>query len=476
MDPVKLKFKSVEDKQKAIEELGDVEDVPAGVALDDKYLAEYDLKLNGLMDSEIDPEFDPAAAPPDPGAEPAATDPPVDPPPGSPPPAPDPLAAATAPLHAEIERVRGENSSIVGEFEQKLAQQKKDFEDKIESLKTPAAPPPEEAPQAGKYASEMSDIEKEIERVDQELNNVPEDEYEKRVKLLAEQTKRNTRMNVLLNKSQMEALKQSTKETADRKAADEKRQNDDARRKQIADEKKRLAETRTNRVKATESFRKESPEFQGKQTYEEMETDYVNFSDQVASRYYNKRADQLLPEQIEIAMQAFQDKSPHLMPKIMDLKEPAEMQKYILLTEIESARLGLQLDKYTGKWFQRKDDAGNKVGLPDMDTAYDYVKKTKGITATHVADMVAKAAAEVKKAMERRTDPGEIDDPHRGEELNDGMTAEVAQKVMEEHDEEKIELMARQAVAAGKPLPREVQYLNRALTFLKLDPITGQVS
>ncbi|HUS94028.1 MAG TPA: hypothetical protein VMZ24_02500 [Patescibacteria group bacterium] len=455
-----LTFKSLEEKQKAIETLGDVDDAPAGTVIDDKYLSEYDQKLEALMNSKVDPEHNPEETPPETPPEPKPE-----------PEKPDPIVQATAPLRSEIERLRAENAQRDAE----LKQRQKEFEDKIAELqKQKPAEKQDEVVPPSKYEAEITDVEKEIERLEQEIASVPEDEYEKKLSLLNEKTKKYGKINTLMRKAQFEAIKQSNKELAEIKEKEEKRKKDSERTREIEEANRKRDQARTERIKEAEAFRKIKTEFQSEKSYDEMEREYSTFSQDVASRYYGRSPDRLSPEEIEIAMQSYMDKSPVLMGKIADLQEPKDFKKYMLLTEVESARLGLTLDKYTGKWYQRKDSYGNKVVLPDLETAYDYVKKVKGITAAEIAELQKKTAAEVKKAMERRTDPGEIDAPHSGENADDGMTVEMAQKVIAEYDEEKTELMARQSIVAGKPLPREVQYINRALSVLKLDPITGQ--
>ena len=47
-------------------------------------------------------------------------------------------------------------------------------------------------------------------------------------------------------------------------------------------------------------------------------------------------------------------------------------------------------------------------------------------------------------------------------------------KLVEGYDEERLQIMANQALKAGKPMPKEVEYINRALGILNLDLITGQ--
>jgi len=466
MDPQVLKFKTFEDKQKAIEELGDVEDTPPGVVMSEEYIAEWDEKYAALESAEVDPEFNPDDTPADP---PAGDTPPADPPPGSPPPE-NVIEQATAPLRSEIERMQSRHNSELENYK-KIQQE---MMEKIDKL-TPQAPAekPDDTPESSKYDTEMNDLTKEIENIERDLNDIPEDEYEKRMKVMTEHSKKNSRLTTLLRKAQFEALKQNNKEMADIKAADQKRQDEAKRKQAIQEDNRRREETRLNRIKEAEAFRTQVKEFGGKKTYEEMESDYDSFVDKLGERYFQRSASQLLPEEREIALAAYQDKSPVLMSKISDLKEPEDMQKYILLTEVESARLGLTLDKHTGKWYQKKDGAGNKVVLPDLETAYDYVKKIKGITANQIAEMQKNTALQVKKAIEQRTNPGEIDEPHRSPDADDGMTEEVARKVLEEYDEERTELLARQAVSSNKPLPREVVYVNRALALLKLDPITG---
>ena len=479
-----LVFKTSEDHRAAIDALGDVEDAPAGVTMDAEYLAKYDARLQALMDAKIDPEYvaptpeEEAAAtaaaaavaagtktPEEIAAETAATE-------AAAAAATDPIEAATAPLRAQIDEMRRQTSSALSEWEVK----KKEMEDKIEALRTatPAAPAaPVEPATPNAVDVEIDQVHKEIEDLEKEMNGIGEDDYENKADLAAKQARKATRLSILTRKSQVEMAKLHSEEMAKVKAENQKREDDAKRKLEIKEKEHKKEANEAARITATESFRKSRPEFSGKKPYKQMETEHANFAYDVASRYWNRRPDQIEPAEAEVAMAAYLDNSPALMAKVADLKEPADMRKYILLTEIEMAQMGLELDKYNGKWNQRTDAMGRKVVLPDMDTAYDYIQKKNGITAAQITEMQKTTAQNVKAALDRRTNPGEIEAAHVAEGLGNDMTKEEAIKIMQDHDEEKLQIMATQALKAGKPMPREVEFTNRALAVLKLDPIVG---
>lgn len=472
-----LKFKTAEEKQAAIAALGDAEDAPAGTPINAEYLAEYDQKLDSLMNSEIDPDYEKPAdlppgedPPPDPNA-PADPPPTPEPPPTDPPPD-DPVERATAPLRSQIEALRQERSSMVNDFQKKQDDMAKKIEE-LQKQKPLAEPKPPEPDVASEVTKEMDLIQKEIENVEEEMNGIDADDTEKRAELAEKHAKKTSRLTILLRKSHVEAIKKYNTELGQVKEENKKRE-DDLKRRQDADEKKRKQQANEEaRVKQTEAFRTRNAEFQGSKSYKQMEKEHAAFAYEVATRYFGKRSDQITPAEAEVAMAAFVDKVPNLMSKITDLKEPEDLRKYMLLSEIEMTQAGLELDKYTGNWNQRTDARGNKVILPDMETAYDYVKKTKGIAAQEITDMQKKTAQNVKVAMDRRTDPGEIDSPHLREGLGNDMTKEEAIEIMNSHDEEELQLIATQALKGGKPLPKKVEYVNRALAVLGMDPIVG---
>ena len=474
MEQEVLKFKTAEEKQVAINDLGDAEDAPPGVPITKEYLAEYDKKLDALLHSEIDPAHEaPAEPPPDPNnpETPAAATPPVvEPPPVETP--PDPIELATAPLKSQIDQMRTERSSMVSDFQQKQNEMLKKIED-IQKAKPPEVQTPPETPVPSTTEAEMDGVQKEIEGLEQEMNGIGEEEYEKKAELATKHAQKTGRLTLLMRKNHREFMKKNNEELASIKEANKKRE-DDAKRRQ--ENEKRENQKTTNekaRIAETEDFRNRHPEFKSNKSYKEIEAEYATFAYDVATRYWNKRSDQIKPNEAEIAMAAYNEGTPSVLEKVKDLTPPDSLKTYLLLSEIEFTQMGCEFDKFRGEWIQKKDSRGNNIVLPDMDFAFDAVKKRKGITAQELTELTKKTAENVKAAMDRRTDPGEIDAPHTPAGMGNDMTKEEAVKLMQDHDEEKLQLMATQALKSGKPMPKEVEYVNRAFAILGMDPIVG---
>ena len=147
-----------------------------------------------------------------------------------------------------------------------------------------------------------------------------------------------------------------------------------------------------------ESFRTDIPELKGTMTYNEMENQYIQFGRDIAATYYDKNESAVTASETEITMNKYLNKVPSLMEKLGEQgklgREPNDLRRYLILSEIDMLRKGLKLNLATGKWEE------SETRHPDLQSSYDYWKRINGVRAKErIADM-EKGAAEMLKAVQ----------------------------------------------------------------------------
>jgi hypothetical protein len=424
-----LIFKSPDEKQKALDSIDT--DPPPGVNIEE-FNTQTEAKIDEIMNAPIDdsvaePTADPQADPQEPAkveepkVETSAQQEPVS----------TPKTAADEELlmaQRKAAYLQQQLDSSQRQWESKF----ENFEKKLEALQTQ---PPKEEPKKTQTDSELIEVQTEINKLEQEMNNLDEydEDFLKKIKRsnslqLRLQTLNARKYQDLIKKQQSEIDRLTNTQRLERQQ-EEERNAEELQYKQM------------------DSFKggKDFPELNTQKSYKEMMTEYYDFSREVGSAYYNMPTNQVTDDQTEIAMQQYLSGSTVLKEamRARGIKEPEELNKFVVLSEVDAIKRGYVLDKITGKWVQLKDPHGNPVNFPDHASAYNYLKMNNGEMTRKLIDTQKTTANEVLHAVTRRADPVELDSrSQRGDDIIE-MSKDEASKILEKTDLETVVLRAR---------------------------------
>jgi len=479
-----LTFKTLDEKQKALDAINT--EPPPGVNID-QFQSETEAKIDEIMTAAVDEK--PAA----PGNEPPPEDPPAgdepnidmrlspDPPPADPKPE-DPPDDNEPNLDMNIQNPPPEKggSNLTVEQENELLKRNNDYltqlqetnsretdekikslEKKIDDLKKagPAATDGQPAPDSS-IDKEMTDIRTEIAELEKIMNTEDDDLYdtEAQLKNVKRASQLNLKLSALQQKKMEDLITQQAGEIKELKSEQK------LKRKALEDEEKD-----TKRDRSIEDFRKLIPALRGDKKYSEMEEEYSSFATQVASAYFNVSPKYVKAKDTEIAMQKYLAGNPILNEALIarGVQEPADMRKFVILSEIDALRQGYVLDKISGKFVQLKTPEGNRVSFPSLRSAYLHLQQENGEYGKNILKAQKNAAKNILHAMTRKADPVELtSEQQRGAAIDD-MTEERADEIIRKFSTDEVVMRARKSFK--DPLVTEY---NKALLKKGYAPLT----
>ncbi len=457
-----LKFKSEEERAKAYEEIPDVDDAPPGVKLDE-WQEEMEKRIEEIDEAEIDEEFQSEPSEEEnqnAGSEPEVTDS------GS-----NESVPETNFAQARIDNLQEERKAMMAQFEKErndMANKIKNLEEKFNSSSSTHQPDTEPEPdkKIQEKDQEISNIQKQIDELEEAMNDVDDPFDEDVQKAVVKSSRLNSRLNRLMAEKYKIELSNNAKEIRELRERQEKDKRQLEEDQELKAQQKAQADTRAKTVKMLESFRNKE-EFKSKKSFDALENEYANFAMDCAIADTGKAPNEITASDSEKAVQKYLDKTPLLLEKIREkgISEPEDMREFLIMSDVNALRMGVQLNKHTGEWNELLNDDGKQISFPDMESAYDYYKKQKGITGQELLNAERRAAKNIMAAIQKRANVKELNEAHETDRVED-MDKDMASKIISEWDEEEVIEIARRDINSKK-----VQTYNKALMTMGLDPI-----
>lgn len=433
-----LTFKSEEDRAKALDHISqqipDVDKIEPGVDIDElgkKYEKELDEIMTAAIDAEAeewkaleadDKKEGPKEGTPD--VKPRESEPEPDVP------------------NFEVENIRRTSAKMQADYEEALKKQQEDFkkyqeetEKKIADLK-PKEDKPVIDPDLNRRIDEKS---VELKQTIMDLNKIDgfDEEF---VKLTNKERQIRLELDGLKEKKFQSIFEDSQKKIQAVKESEEKRQQqweeDKKKEKERLEHEKKMEAAKslaTQTFSRVEKFREGIEDLKGGRSYEEMEGDYVKFSKNVASIFFDKSPEDVTPEERDSAFAKYLKKVPALIERLKasGLKEPEDLQKYIILSDINAIYTGQEFDYNEGTWKPVLNDQGVQIGMPSMKAAYNYYREKNGQNGQNSLKREKESIDSFKKSINQRTGVVELDQSFQrgGKEQ---LTAEAAQKIIDE--------------------------------------------
>jgi len=423
-------FKTEEERDKALAEIPDIDDAPTGVNLD-QWKNEQMSKMYEIENAKIGKGEDTSSNQDQPTLAPTGTD-----------------DTPKNDYEKEIERLNRRAANL----EDQRDSISNKYESQIQELRTEIAgikEKPAENHKDIKTDEDIQEVQNAISQLEKEMNRMDEDDddYIKKV--------------MKMNKLSMSLNSLITKRNADitQKHEDELKKLKDKQEKEKVLNKRE--ETFAKNGKAIEKFRETVPELQGDVPYEEMGNEYGKFARELAALYYDKPLDDIEDTDAEKVIVKYLKKTPELMEVVQEqgLKEPTDMRKFILLSEINALRTGYVQNR-RGEWIKYTDDDGEQVRFKNLKSAYNHMMEENGSKKKELLNAEKKAATGMMNAINKRASITELDGDHRNVDINE-MSEETAHDMVEKYDEDTIVLRARKNF--NDPL---VQEYNKALIRL----------
>ena len=436
-----ISFKSEEERSQAINEITtDFDDAPVGIS-HEEFMDQNERKLDEIMSAEIvedDPGTDDSSGGDELGDQQSDQEAGVQPegdqqvepkPDAGEPPAKDPTEMEW--LENRNKALKEQNEEIASNFSNELSVLK----DEIARLKSGSKEPSPEGKEeeALPVDSEISTIQKEIDDLETYMNRDDLDRYDE------EYQKKQTKLS--LNISKLNRLMNKRSEEIILKQKDEIRELKQVQKAERDSEKK--DQNKKKIIKSIEKFRGSIPELKGRE-YEQMDDDYTEFAKELATIWYGVPLNELKKNQFDIAVNQYMKGNPslHERCKLKGLKAPQDLEKYIVLSDVNWLRNGYVLDKSNGQWSRLKDPNGNNIVFPDMEAAWSYYKRNNNLPEKLVVDKTNESAKQVVNALSKRADIVELDEDHKSGSVN-GMSKEAAENVLNKYPEEYIGMKAR---------------------------------
>jgi len=348
------------------------------------------------------------------------------------PPEPPPEETPVTPPNNETEvwnnslRVaEDEKRSIQEESDRKLTAQREEFEKKFDEIKK--EPEPEVVPQID---PDIKNLESELDRAEQALSSSNPLEDENNPLKLRTYTLLQRRLQ-----KKKDALYAIERANSKKELNDIKQGNADLEKKRKAASEKKaqtLEYERVNKmsVDQIESFRTRHDEFKSKRPYAEMKAEYTEFGKKAAAVYWGRAT--VNNDEVDVAMDAYLKDAPVLLEKMKDVKKPEDLDEFLVLSELSLIKRGYKNEG--GKWIKQKDVFGKDVNFPSLDIAYDNYKITTGKRGEEIFKAKQKTAEEITNAINRRSDPSEMEVPHQPGQLDTGMTDDKAIEMLDKKD------------------------------------------
>jgi hypothetical protein len=530
-----LTFKSEEEKDAALAELGEtVDNLPEGKGVEE-WQTEVDAKLSKINAAKI------VADPP--AEEPPTDTPPADPPPAEPKqeepsvpaepaqpasPAEPPAAPAVEPLFKLPEGISLPQGVEIPKSPEAAFKAFVDSQNYINHLKTevipglrqpqpaapaPAAPPatpapavptpapapaqppaPAASPPKPKQLEVPASKIEEINRLQVEINSTPIDqrvdsqEYYNRVSQLTKlQTEEMQRSAIIaenaVNLAQAQPqpqvdprVDQALKEIEDWKAA----QKTDKERREAEAQQKKQEELLTAGQRELDTFAAEKdsqgnlkhPEFAMSTSYENMTTAYNNFGSDVARLLFQREPTGI--NEIDQAVFSLMSGANPALKQACDQRgivPPAELDKYMRLTELHMHYTGNKLNRVTNTWEQNNNPVtGKQIVFSNLESALHDKNLQDGTWAQQLANAANTAAKTVTNQLGAPT--GAPSMPNQGgtnpSDVEKPMDKTEAAKVLNEFAGQEDEIMT-----AAQTNPKDPRFLayNKAMEILGISEI-----
>lgn len=436
-----LKFKSVEDRNRALEHananIPEIEDLDEGIDID-KFIKESSDTIESISEAVIDPEA-PEWAPPgeEKKEEPAAQIP------------EQKLEPQITTSNFDLDNLRRTNDKIRQDYEAELKKRdealelaKAEFDKKLKELKPAVEDKPIIDPDTNRLIEEKS---LELKNIVTDMDKIDEysDEFVRLTKRHAKLqhellTLKDKKTQALIEDSQkrLKAMQEMTEAQRQEQAAEKKRRDEEAAERARIES---IKEASNKTVKRIEDFRSKIPELKEGRSVVEMEKDYFDFIDKVAAIYFDKLPTEVTSSERDEAYAKYSKKVPALIERVQanGIKPPADLDKYILLTDVNSIYSGSVFNVETGKWDPVLNDQGIQIGSSSMEDAYSTYLKRTGKADQAILQRERESIKSFQNAANRRAGAVELT-----QEMqlggNERMTAEAAQKLIDETDEDMI--------------------------------------
>lgn len=244
--------------------------------------------------------------------------------------------------------------------------------------------------------SEIGNVQSELDNINQQIDSMDEDDPEAN-SLTRKALRLSNKLNTMRNKVH-DARYQQFKAEQDRVRQDAEnarklREDQDLARRQEQEAEQAKAEMHTS----IEGFAKSHNELKLSKSFREIENEYDNWATDVAATHFGIAPNQVTTKHAEMAVNAYLNKTPVLMQKLTEQgklnREPTDLRKYLMHTELYLMTKGMELDPSTGEFVQ------HKWSLPDMETAFERFKRKKGLQYQEVVEAANKAEEELLKVM-----------------------------------------------------------------------------
>lgn len=416
-----MKFKSEEERLKALNELPEMDDVPVGKKIDE-WETELESKLKEIQDAEIESLTDTQSVQ-------------------------QIQDTSTNTETTQVKPVNNDNAELELLREQQLRQTESQTAmlEKISNLESKLASNQIAKVDTSKADAEIEAIRVELDTLNSDLEKLDDVYDESYIKKTNRVSSLNSKMLQAMYKKNQEYEKEIVRLKTERETVVQKKQQESAK------------ESAFSKI---EEFQKSVPELSGR-SYRELDDDYAKFALKVATTLYGKS--QISDAESELAMVKYlEDAKFKNIITNRGIKEPEDLNKYMVLSETNMTKQGFTLNKTTGKWEALLDDNGERVKFPTFSSAFDYIKGSN--IGKLLFDAKQETAKKVAAAIGQRASVVELQGTQSGEPPV--MTKEQAFGILNTADEEKIELKRRK----NPNDPLVIEY-NKALTTLGHSPL-----
>ncbi len=457
-------FKTVEEQTKAMDEISI--DAPDDVKRDSFKYQEWrkntEQEIADVRNAKIDPEAQ---------GEPEKTGEPEKKPDLSKPDESVNLRRELDTYHKERIQLQDEAGRMKADYEKKLDELSNKTKELEEQIKNPPKPetPPED--------HEVSALESDLEAVNREMGGlVRDDDPEKYDKAVNRKIDIGNKLTLLRVKRDKEFQAQHKAELQKMKD-DAKKRDEDVKTAQEQEKAERERKAmRDSLMKEVNSFAGTQEEFKSDLNYEQMFHEYDRFAEKVAADYWGKPAYKVDARDKELAMIKYKQQNPMIIESLKKkgIEEPKNFKVYDTLSKVVQLKQGYKLNEDTGEFYEYKDGVGNRVVFPDMDAAYDHLKKLTGKSGQELIQAAKDGAEGATAAMNQRSDPRELDGGQQKQVLDTEVKPEEAIEMLGKKgsngqllfDDEKIGDLAEQAHRAGKQMPAIVKEYNKYVKAL----------
>jgi len=173
----------------------------------------------------------------------------------------------------------------------------------------------------------------------------------------------------------------------------------------------------TNQIKEIESFTAKNPEFKLSKPFMEIDKEYAEYQEQVASIYWGRKPSN--KSETQVAMNQLQRRSPDLLNKLqaaqIETSPTQDMERYLATCEIWDAWQGIRKDPLTGDFHRDKNgrivpmtryDPLLKTEVPDRypsaESAYNDLQVRSGYYTNKVVEAFKKGGQSAAEARGKR--------------------------------------------------------------------------